>query len=140
MRYPGDSHYWFGHEEEFSRRLQMTVEAWVYREDSTWTESVLSHGSISEGFFFGFASEKIRFGRSGGFAVLSEGDVLKVMVVSQDPDKGRIALSTKRLEPEPGDMLKDPKKVYDNAEKTAEAFRAQLAAEEAELMGASDDE
>ncbi|MDA9831060.1 LamG domain-containing protein [Akkermansiaceae bacterium] len=75
MRYPGDSHYWFGHEEEFSRRLQMTVEAWVYREDSTWTESVLSHGSISEGFFFGFASEKIRFGRSGGFAVLSEGDV-----------------------------------------------------------------
>ena len=75
MRYPGDSHYWFGHEEEFSRRLQMTVEAWVYREDSTRTESVLSHGSISEGFFFGFASEKIRFGRSGGFAVLSEGDV-----------------------------------------------------------------
>ena len=73
-------------------------------------------------------------------SVLSEGDVLKVMVVSQDPDKGRIALSTKRLEPEPGDMLKDPKKVYDNAEKTAEAFRAQLAAEEAELMGASDDE
>jgi len=73
-------------------------------------------------------------------SVLSEGDVLKVMVVSQDTDKGRIALSTKRLEPTPGDMLKDPKKVYDNAEKTAEAFRAQLAAEEAALMGESDDE
>ena len=29
---------------------------------------------------------------------------------------GRIALSTKTLEPEPGDMIKNPQKVYDMAE------------------------
>lgn len=29
---------------------------------------------------------------------------------------GRIALSTKTLEPEPGDMIKSPQKVYDMAE------------------------
>lgn len=74
-RHSGEGSYWFDHEDEFSRRLEMTVEAWVYREDVSRTESVLSHGSISEGFFFGFAGERIRFGRSGGFAVLSTGFV-----------------------------------------------------------------
>eukprot|EP00899_Mesostigma_viride_P025582 jgi/Mesvir1/6208/Mv00890-RA.1 len=40
--------------------------------------------------------------------VLSEGDELKVMILSQDRERGRISLSTKKLEPTPGDMLRDP--------------------------------
>lgn len=35
---------------------------------------------------------------------------------------GRIALSTKTLEPEPGDMIKNPKSVFDNAEATAKKY------------------
>jgi ribosomal protein S1 len=30
------------------------------------------------------------------------------MVLSQDRERGRIALCTKKLEPTPGDMLRDP--------------------------------
>jgi small subunit ribosomal protein S1 len=40
--------------------------------------------------------------------VLAEGDRLKVMVLSQDRERGRVALCTKKLEPTPGDMLRDP--------------------------------
>lgn len=65
-------------------------------------------------------------------AILSEGDKLKVMVLSQDRDRGRMSLSTKKLEPSPGDMLKDPQKVYDQADEMATAFRERLA--EAEAM------
>ena len=74
-RYPGNSSYEFSSQPRFSRQVAMTVEAWVYREDASRTEAVLSHGGIADGFFFGFAGEKIRFGRSGGFAVLSNDPV-----------------------------------------------------------------
>jgi ribosomal protein S1 len=30
------------------------------------------------------------------------------MVLSQDRERGRVALCTKKLEPTPGDMLRDP--------------------------------
>lgn len=40
--------------------------------------------------------------------VLAEGDRIKVMVLSQDRERGRVALCTKKLEPTPGDMLRDP--------------------------------
>ena len=33
------------------------------------------------------------------------------MVLSQDRDKGRVALSTRKLERTKGDMLRDPQKV-----------------------------
>lgn len=35
---------------------------------------------------------------------------------------GRVALSTKTLEPEPGDMIKNPALVFEQAEKTAAKY------------------
>jgi small subunit ribosomal protein S1 len=51
--------------------------------------------------------------------VLQPGNTIKCMIVDHDKVNGRIALSTKTLEPEPGDMLKDRKKVFELAEETA---------------------
>jgi ribosomal protein S1 len=42
---------------------------------------------------------------------------------------GRIALSTKTLEPEPGDMLKDRQKVFAQAEQTAKKYHERMEAE-----------
>jgi len=55
-------------------------------------------------------------------AVLAPGDKLKVMILSQDKEKGRISFSTKKLEPTPGDMLRNPALVYAKAEETARMF------------------
>ena len=55
----------------------------------------------------------------------------QVMILSQDKDRGRMSLSTKKLEPTPGDMLRDPQKVYDQADEMAKAFRERLAQAEA---------
>ena len=63
--------------------------------------------------------------------VLSEGDRIKVMILSQDREKGRVALCTKKLEPTPGDMLRDPALVYEKAEEMAALFRERVAAAEA---------
>ena len=63
--------------------------------------------------------------------VLSEGDKIKVMVLSQDKERGRVALCTKKLEPTPGDMLRDPALVYEKAEEMAALFRDRVAAAEA---------
>jgi small subunit ribosomal protein S1 len=63
--------------------------------------------------------------------VLAEGDKIKVMVLSQDRERGRVALCTKKLEPTPGDMLRDPQLVYDKAEEMAALFRERVAAAEA---------
>jgi len=41
------------------------------------------------------------------------GWVFQVMILSQDKDRGRISLSTKKLEPTPGDMLRNPQLVYE---------------------------
>ncbi len=40
-------------------------------------------------------------------------DFAQVMILSQDKDRGRISLSTKKLEPTPGDMLRNPALVYE---------------------------
>ena len=59
----------------------------------------------------------------------AQGQVLKrarcaqVMILSQDRERGRISLSTKKLEPTPGDMLKDPALVYEKADEMAATFR-----------------
>mmetsp|Transcript_20764 Transcript_20764/g.65720 ORF Transcript_20764/g.65720 Transcript_20764/m.65720 type:complete len:167 (+) Transcript_20764:788-1288(+) len=63
--------------------------------------------------------------------VLTQGDQLKVMILSQDRERGRISLSTKKLEPTPGDMLKDPALVYEKADEMAATFRERVAAAEA---------
>jgi small subunit ribosomal protein S1 len=59
-------------------------------------------------------------------AVLSEGDKLKVMVLSQDREKGRVALSTRKLERTKGDMLRDPQKVFEYADEVAAELKKSL--------------
>jgi len=61
--------------------------------------------------------------------VLQPGMQVKCMIIDHDKVNGRIALSTKTLEPEPGDMLKDPSLVFDKAEETAEKYHARMEAE-----------
>jgi ribosomal protein S1 len=54
---------------------------------------------------------------------------VKCMVIDHDKAAGRIALSTKTLEPEPGDMLRDPERVFALAEETAAKYHARVEAE-----------
>lgn len=54
--------------------------------------------------------------------VLQPGQKIKCMIIDHDKANGRIALSTKTLEPEPGDMIKDPQRVYDQADETAKMY------------------
>lgn len=63
--------------------------------------------------------------------VLREGDQIKVMVLSQDRDRGRLSLSTKKLEPTPGDMLRNPALVFEKADEMAKLFKERVAAAEA---------
>ena len=48
------------------------------------------------------------------------------MIIDLDAERGRISLSTKQLEPEPGDMVRNPDVVYDKAEEMAEKYRQQM--------------
>lgn len=52
------------------------------------------------------------------------------MVVALERERGRLALSTKKLEPAPGDMLRDPAFVFQNAEEMARLFKIRVAAAE----------
>lgn len=61
--------------------------------------------------------------------VFQLGDKVKCMIIDHDKVNGRIALSTKTLEPEPGDMLKDPQRVFDMAEETAAKYHERMEAE-----------
>lgn len=61
--------------------------------------------------------------------VVQPGQRIKCMIVDHDKVNGRIALSTKTLEPEPGDMLKDRQKVFDQAEQTAKKYHERMEAE-----------
>ncbi|QPN63033.1 30S ribosomal protein S1 [Synechococcus sp. CBW1004] len=71
--------------------------------------------------------------------VLNVNDQMKVMIIDLDAERGRISLSTKALEPEPGDMLSDPQKVFDRAEEMAARYKQMLLeqAEDGEPMGVS---
>ncbi|MCM1984991.1 30S ribosomal protein S1 [Lyngbya confervoides] len=62
-------------------------------------------------------------------SVFNVNDEVKVMIIDLDAERGRISLSTKQLEPEPGDMVKNPQTVYERAEEMAERYRQQLAAQ-----------
>jgi small subunit ribosomal protein S1 len=61
--------------------------------------------------------------------VLQPGMLVKCMIIDHDKVNGRIALSTKTLEPEPGDMLKDPQMVFDKAEITAKVYHERMESE-----------
>lgn len=58
--------------------------------------------------------------------VMQPGMQVKCMIIDHDKVNGRIALSTKTLEPNPGDMLKDPQMVFDQAEETAQKYHAKM--------------
>ena len=63
--------------------------------------------------------------------VLSVGDAIKVLILSKDKDRGRLSLSTKKLEPNNGDMLRNPALVFEKAEEMGRLFRERVAAAEA---------
>ncbi|KAJ1430994.1 hypothetical protein B484DRAFT_328057, partial [Ochromonadaceae sp. CCMP2298] len=50
------------------------------------------------------------------------GQRVKVMVLDHDKSNGRVALSTKTLEPAPGDMLRDMESVFAQADETAKRY------------------
>lgn len=58
--------------------------------------------------------------------VLQPGMAIKCMIIDHDKVNGRIALATKTLEAEPGDMLKDSAMVFEKAEETAAAYHARM--------------
>lgn len=71
--------------------------------------------------------------------VLQEGSAIKCMVLQQDKEKGRISLSTKTLEPEPGDFIKDPQLVFDKAEEMCARHHARLEEERKAAADVADD-
>ncbi len=72
-------------------------------------------------------------------SVFNVNDEVKVMIIDLDAERGRISLSTKQLEPEPGDMLKDRDLVYDKAEEMAAKYREQMRAKQQGTIVASPD-
>lgn len=73
-------------------------------------------------------------------SVLNVNDEIKVMIIDLDAERGRISLSTKQLEPEPGDMVKNPDLVYDKAEEMAAKYREAMRRQAAEQAGEIIDE
>jgi len=62
--------------------------------------------------------------------VLQEGQEIKAMILTQDKEKGRFSLSTRTLEGEPGDMIRNPESVKENAEATAAKYHERVKAEQ----------
>jgi len=62
--------------------------------------------------------------------VIAPGDKIKVMVLGLDKEKNRFALSTKKLEPAPGDFIRNPQVVFDRAEEMAALFKDRISATE----------
>ena len=48
------------------------------------------------------------------------------MILTHDKERGRISLSTKKLEPSPGDMLRNPALVFAKADEMAAVFKCAL--------------
>jgi small subunit ribosomal protein S1 len=61
-------------------------------------------------------------------SVFNVNDEVKVMIIDLDAERGRISLSTKQLEPEPGDMIKNRERVYEMADEMAAKYRKMLLA------------
>ncbi|KAG1671372.1 hypothetical protein FOA52_002982 [Chlamydomonas sp. UWO 241] len=54
--------------------------------------------------------------------ILRVGERIKVLVLKLDQQRRHVNLSTKELEQNPGDMLRNPQLVFDKAEEMAEAI------------------
>ncbi|KAG2489613.1 hypothetical protein HYH03_011893 [Edaphochlamys debaryana] len=63
----------------------------------------------------------------GSERIFKKGAAAKALVISVDPDTGRVGASTKQIEPTPGDMLRNPQLVYAKAEESAEKWRQKQA-------------
>lgn len=61
--------------------------------------------------------------------LFSIGQRAKVMIIDHDKSNGRVALSTKTLEVNPGDMLRDMNAVFNKAEETGRIFHERMDAE-----------
>lgn len=59
------------------------------------------------------------------------GEPIKCMVLAIDKEKGRLSLTTKKLEPSPGDMLRNRRLVMEKAEALAQLFRERVETAEA---------
>lgn len=66
------------------------------------------------------------------------GEPIKCMVLALDREKGRLSLTTKKLEPSPGDMLNNRGIVMENAEEMASLFRKRVAAAEAAVRASEE--
>lgn len=64
--------------------------------------------------------------------VFNEGDRLRAVVIGMDDGFSRLSVSTRDLEEEEGDMLRDPQAVYDNAERGVQRFLEHVAKWEAD--------
>jgi small subunit ribosomal protein S1 len=65
-------------------------------------------------------------------AIFSPGDRVRAVVIGMDEGFSRISVSTRDLEEKEGDMLSDPRAVYDNAEKGVQRFLDHVAQWEVE--------
>jgi len=72
-------------------------------------------------------------------AVLTPGMEVKAFVMNQEKDKGRISLSTKVLEAEPGDMMTDAAAVFAGADDAAAAYHARVEEERVAASSVADD-
>lgn len=63
--------------------------------------------------------------------VLIAGAKIKVMVLAQDQESGKLSFTTRKLEPQAGDMLRNPQRVFDRAEEMAALFRERVTLAEA---------
>jgi len=66
------------------------------------------------------------------------GEPIKCMVLAIDKEKARLSLTTKKLEPSPGDMIRNRDLVMEKAEDMAKLFRERVAAAEAALRAAEE--
>lgn len=65
-------------------------------------------------------------------AVFGEGDRIRAVVIGMDDGFSRLSVSTRDLEEQEGDMLRDPQVVYDNAERGVQRFLEHVAEWEAD--------
>lgn len=70
--------------------------------------------------------------------VFQIGEPIKCMVLALDKEKGRLSLTTKKLEPSPGDMLSNRELVMEKAEDMALLFRERVAAAEAAVRASEE--
>jgi small subunit ribosomal protein S1 len=70
--------------------------------------------------------------------ILPYGSEVKVMLISENKAKGQFGLSTKTLEGEPGDMIRNPAKVFAEAEATAAKYAERKAEEAAKRAEAAE--